>query len=147
MRHLPLQIVYCLLVSETVTIADCVLLDSETYNISICCCDFKACVEYQLYVNVCVYVCMHDHRFEQFKINASIQQYESILTAKCYLCATHFPNDWFTNFEKEISVHALALCSVLFPVLKNIIVCLPCLLNNTISNCYCIALNERIIGE
>ena len=54
-----------LFVSENVTITDCVLLDSETYHTSICCCNFKACREYQLHVNVCMYVCMHDHQFEQ----------------------------------------------------------------------------------
>jgi len=46
-----------------------------------------------------------------------------------------------------MSIPAVTLCPVLFAVPKNITVCLPCLLNSTISNWYCIALNERISVE
>jgi len=74
-------------------------------------------------------------------------KHDSILTPKCYFCATHFTNYWFRDLDKKISIHAVTLCPVLFPVPQNIIVCLPCLLNNTISNWYCIALNVTVIGE
>ena len=36
-----MEIMYYLLVIDTVTFADCVLLVSETYHISIWCCDFN----------------------------------------------------------------------------------------------------------
>ena len=56
---LILKIMYYWLVSETVTITNGVLLVSETYHISTCCYIFKSCREYQLHVNVYVYVCVH----------------------------------------------------------------------------------------
>ena len=49
--------------------------------------------------------------------------------------------------RKKYSIHAVTLCPVLFTVPNIITVFLPCLLNSTPSNCYCIAINERMIGE
>jgi hypothetical protein len=140
--HLPLQIVYYLLVRQLpllIVYYWSVRLTASLSGVV----TSTGCREYQLYVNLCVCMCAcMITSLTCFKINTNIQQYETILTPNCYFCATHFPNCWFRNFEKEISIHAVALCPVLFAVPKNI-VSLPCLLNSTISNWYCIALNER----
>jgi hypothetical protein len=59
-------IVNCVLfVSETITISDCVLLESDTTSISgvVTSTAFTEC---QLYVNVCMYVCVHGQQFELF---------------------------------------------------------------------------------
>jgi len=122
-RLLPFLIVYYCLVMLTTSLSGVVAS--------------TACREYPLCVNVCVCVCMCAcmiKSLNSLKTNASIQQYDRILTTKCCFSATHFPNYWFRNFEKEISIHTVTLCPVPFAVPNNITVCLPCLLNSTISN-------------
>jgi len=117
---LPLQMVYYQLVR---------------LNHLIIWCDFN-CLYRIAVVCECVYVCVRalSPFWTVLKLKPVNSKYESILTPKCYFCPTHFPNYWFRNTEKEISIHAVILCHVLFALPKNIIVCLPCLFNNTVTD-------------
>jgi len=83
------------------TFANCILLVSETHHISIWSCDFSILQRIPAVCEcVCVCACMVTSLYCS-KITASMQQYEGILTPKCYFCATHFRNYWFRNFEKK----------------------------------------------
>jgi hypothetical protein len=120
-------------VNENVIIVDCVLFVCYwyCYNCWLCIIEywdlphqylvlwFQLSLENTscMWMCVCMCVCMIKS-LNSFKFKASMQQYENILTPKCYFCATHFPNYWFRNFEKEIFNSRMWYCALfclLFP--------------------------------
>ena len=106
-RESPLQIVYYLLVRLVQLLIVYYWIVRLTSSVSVVV-TWTACREYELYVTVCVCMCAcMITSLYCFKITASIQQYESILTPKWYFHATHFPNYWLTNLDKEISVYKI----------------------------------------